>query len=397
MLYTPGFVVWSVPGMEMPLAAFSYTALLLAMCTARSLGPLSYGRLGLMLLAVVVRPEGALLAGLMWLIEASLATKQLTGEARVRRLGALAALALLVLVLLVWRWSFYGHPLPNTFYAKAPTPALIELGTKDAKEFLEQRAIGFAPLAALLLLAFPQPLRARAVLLAFSVWFCAVLLVYTRSGGDFPGFHRFYQPMVPAAYAVLATLGSRSVELAAARVGRWKWLIHGAAAIPLGWLLYDPTPPALVNAAAQDVGKIFSQTGAVEDWRRAGRAIKAACDRGELRRPLRMATRAAGAIPFDAQADRVYDMLALNNPEVAHHNPPVRDVPAHQKEATEAQVLAWKPNLIVGHPILEMADRSGQPPHWWRSDAYEQAGFRYRCLPTERPPEHTCFYQRGEP
>jgi hypothetical protein len=161
-------------------------------------------------------------------------------------------------------------------------------------------------------------------------------------------------------------------------------------------LLVDLSSRSLSEAFPKNAGMLASQTEAVEAWSRAGRALARICAQGGCARETRVATRAAGAVPHFSHADRVYDTMALNNPQVAHHNAPVRDVPAHQKEATVAQILRWKPNIIVGHPDLEGRDRSGVPPAWFDNVAIRAAGFAYRCIPTEQSAEYFCFWQRRE-
>jgi hypothetical protein len=416
VLYTPGFIVWSIPGMEMPFAALIYAALLWQMAlptlgAGRERARLfqSCLRACLLFAAALARPEGALLASVLWLAELVLSRAELSSAGAHTKLGRapttrswLPALAplLIVLVLLtglvIWRWTFYGYALPNTFYAKSPTPALIERGIADARRFVGQRGMALAPLAALFLAASQLPRRARLVCLAFAFWFVCVLLVYARSGGDFPGFHRFYQPLVPAAFAVLACALSQLTAALRARAprSRLRSAVAPLAALVCAICLVDFHSAVLSEAFVKNSGLIASQTEQVASWARAGRALKHACARGTCPHPTRVATRAAGAVPHYACADRVYDTLALNNPDVAHHNRAVRDVPAHQKEATDAQVLAWSPNIIVGHPRLGAQDLSGRVPAWLDNPGFRRAGFDYRCIPTELSGEFFCFWQR---
>jgi hypothetical protein len=416
VLYTPGFIVWSIPGMEMPFAALIYAVLLWQMALP-TLGASSEGvrllqrclRASLLFAAALARPEGALLAAMLWVAELVLLRTEISpygaranlraapwSRAGLSVFAPLLTVALLLAGLAIWRWVFYGYALPNTFYAKSPTPALIERGIADARRFVSQRGMALAPLAALLLAATTRPRRTRLMCLAFACWFACVLFVYARSGGDFPGFHRFYQPLVPAGFAVLACALS---ELTAALCARAPRSLLRSTTAPLAAAvcaiaLVDFRSVVLSEAFLKNSGLIASQTAQVASWARAGRALKRACARGACPQPTRVAPRAAGAVPHYACADRVYDTLALNNPDVAHHNRAVRDVPAHQKEATDAQVLAWRPNIIVGHPRLIAQDLSGRVPAWLDNPGYRRAGFDYRCIPTELSGEFFCFWQR---
>ncbi len=393
VLSTPGFIVWSVPGMETPFAALAFTLLLLAMSIRTNGGNRMRARLitgsraAAFFTATLARPEGALLASMAFLPELVILRKELVAEPAWFR-GAVRVHAIVATVLVglfVWRWTYYGHPLPNTFYAKASTPGLIDRGVADAFEFLRQRAIWLAPVVALGLGASTVSPRARTVALVFAFWFICVFVVYARSGGDFPGFHRFYQPVVPAAFALIAAGLSKLSGEASSLVATGMRL--SAVALAASFLVLSDHA-TLRTAFATDAGAIRSQTAAVDQWSRAGRALART-----LPRPSRVAVRAAGALPHFARADFVYDTLALNNPTVAHENPSVRDVPAHQKEATIEQILAWRPNVIIGHPDVEPVDRTDDPPAWCDSADLRRAGFRFRCVPMEGN-EHICFWQR---
>jgi len=105
----PGFLVWSAAsGMESALYALLATGLLLA-----ALGGRPGTTAALALLAALTRPEGIAL----WLPTVALLRRR--GRHPSGRLAAPLAVAALVLGLVfAARVGYFGHPLPNTYYAK---------------------------------------------------------------------------------------------------------------------------------------------------------------------------------------------------------------------------------------------------------------------------------------
>lgn len=92
---------------------------------------------GLALLLAVTRPEGALLGGLFLLAELwfSKATWRKT------LIAGIAAFIVPLGVYVLWRWSYYGYPLPNTVYVKGG-----KVGLGAVKGWLHANATIFIPL-----------------------------------------------------------------------------------------------------------------------------------------------------------------------------------------------------------------------------------------------------------
>lgn len=105
-----------------------------------------------------------------------------------------------------------------------------------------------------------------------------------------------------------------------------------------------------------------------------------------------MSIRAAGVIPYVTRF-RSFDTLGLNNQFVAHHRSARGRVPGHRKEATARDVVSWKPDIIVNHPVLERGDRSNRPPRFFDAPEYRRAGYHYECLEVRRN-EWICYWAR---
>jgi hypothetical protein len=145
---------------------------------------------------------------------------------------------------LAWRWSFYGSPLPNTFYAKATGElgARLAAGTSDLGDFAVGLAgipavgLWFAVALALLGLraaARPNATPATRVWLA-GLWTLVVFRVAFDlwSGSEYMGAFRFLAPALPPLF-VLADEGVHELRAVAFRkVG----LLVAAVALATGTL-----------------------------------------------------------------------------------------------------------------------------------------------------------------
>jgi len=117
----------------------------------------------------------------------------------------------------LWRWHYYGLPLPTTYYAKALIPKLLpHRGWEYVRD--EMRANGWLALAPLGLLALVA--RKRIATLAL-VAFVAVHVAYVvRAGGDWMPYGRFLLPLLPVMLVLAAWGGQRLAAGLRPRLGR---------------------------------------------------------------------------------------------------------------------------------------------------------------------------------
>ncbi len=182
-------------GLETALFVLLVTAMLRACLQPGTVaGALCLGLLGTA--AAMTRPDGALpvaMAGLFVLADAR----------RWRSWRPVLAYALPFLVVfvpyLLWRHSYYGYWLPNTFYAKSGSDPFVSAGVHYVVDFVRcYWPLLLAFLALPLGLARPgQEVGARRPWLALAAFVGSYLAFVLWVGGDFM-FGRFLLPLLPA-------------------------------------------------------------------------------------------------------------------------------------------------------------------------------------------------------
>lgn len=326
----PGFVAESVMGLETVAFALLVVAALARRERERQEPTRAPWISGLLLaLATLTRPEGGLVALLCFTVD--LWERRQTPVALSRLAQRWIVAALPVLTHLLFRWSYYGDLVPNTFHAK------VGHGLEVWK-----RGLGYAGdygLAAfpLVLLALPSfwpardPHNGRRTLLQVEV--STLLLAFVTYvvfvGGDYKGTYRFF--LLPT--LLLAVLAGRTVTSWA---GATLWRLLFAAA-------------ALLIAAALSI----ANGGAVREfasWRRellpvhrqAGQwlAQNVAPDR-------LMAAGSVGVLPFFSEL-RTIDMYGLCDRQIALRE--MRQMgtgKAGHEKGDGKYVLSRQPDLIL--------------------------------------------------
>ena len=143
-----------------------------------------------MVLVVWLRPDGALVVGLLIICEAVI-------YRRLPRFTLVAAGIAFVssLPYVVFKLSYYGSILPNPFYAKTGFNATqLHNGLEYSWRFLQHYGFWGAGIALSLLVLNKLPKSARYVWL-FAVLYMAYILLI---GGDVLKVHRFYIPIIGA-------------------------------------------------------------------------------------------------------------------------------------------------------------------------------------------------------
>lgn len=195
-LIAPSFYTHVFAGLEtmlyMALILASFYALLLR---ADTLLPI------VLLLASLTRPEGVLLAALFC------GVRLIRSWREDRRIGRLLARFALLYVLpgslyFLWRWSYYGYLLPNTFYVKVNGDQFGLTGLVWVVAYV------LFPLFAALL-TVPTLARIRPYRLEFAAVLMFVLplvLLYSRSTLIMNYGYRFYMPFYPLCLVMLGAV-----------------------------------------------------------------------------------------------------------------------------------------------------------------------------------------------
>lgn len=193
----------------------------------------------------------------------------------------------------IWRWSFYGHLLPNTFYVK--------FGNLTAgAEWVEQTVTMFGPLMLLTAALVVQRATRRAGLLLV-VTVAATYATYALSGPTMDYVHRFAFHAFP-----VLCLGA-GLAVGSLRLER-RWIAASAGVGIVAWSaiagIVPPDLPLIVNYG--------------EDLRRAHIAIGEGLQQAEVPDHHRtVAVSDAGAIPYYSQWDAI-DYIGLNDEAIAH-------------------------------------------------------------------------------
>ena len=312
-------------------------------------------------LATLTRPEGALfaaLAGVFFLADV------LAGK---RALAAgvtwLAPYVLVVGAHVLFRRSYYGEWLPNTFYAKVPG-LWLEQGRRYFAYFADSyRIVWFLPFAGLALAGARRgiALRFLVVLLAYGAYVLAV-------GGDLFEF-RFLVPVFPYLYWLIFE-GLATLAGAGARWSSLLWpgrLVSGAFVV----VLLATTAVGYERVPGTSYG-VMSVPGIRQYTDRRideGTTLRSAIEQGVLPRDLVLCVGGAGAIPYFTGWTTV-DRRGLNDHFIARLPVEERSFIAHEREAPYDYLVERKVAVfdIFNRLIVSYEDLMKARAHYYHQE-----------------------------
>lgn len=369
LLTTPAALVWSCSAMETPIVALLWTAAWLCHLREHERGAWPWASALLVVGAGLMRPDGVIAAGPLFL--SWLWPNPKKGAARA---ASFAAIVIGVFgAYWLWRWRHFGYFMPNTFAAKVGAGGL-DLASKGLQYLLAACIAWAFPLVGAWRF-FKTPQAERAALPRW--WWTAVGLFLTQSayvvavGGDFFPFHRFFVPvLIPGALAAWPLVRRWREPRAAQPTSAVPPAIRWPAAILIvaGWWAWSGGTMALDLYKANRLVKWTS------DWGRVGRFLAE-----ETPKDARVATLPIGAIGFYAHRN-VLDMVGLTDLHIGRKDMPTGHArQGHEKYDTD-YVLAQRPDVILSWP--ERYDgvprqREWQFAHtvaWAQRDLYLNAG-----------------------
>jgi len=448
-----GFACWTSGGLETQLFTLLVTAALEAVVAATK-HPRALRRAGwLLALAAMTRPEGPLIAvmlGAAWIVHLVLAWRRPKSlpfsdhaepppPASILKHELVAAAWFIGLWApwFAWRWWYYGHPFPNTYYVKASgkwtDPAfakqMVDHGFYYVWVWLKQTGLLYALPLALLGLVAIRPRTPRFVL-GLACAFVAVFYVpYTISvGGDFMGLHRFIMPLyVVAAIAVVLGFERFATALATPSIPTW----IGVGILVVGYGLYVLAFTGLRHSTAMTTIAVI--VVAVAFWsvgasRRAvgvlaviGLAMFASTqreltrksldpknlladrgvidtpaflivyteDRAQIGRAMAPCFRdddfsivgGAGAQPYFGRM-RGIDVFGLVSDRIAHEAPRSRPRAGHTKWGSEQLLAEYDPTFVFSCYKIHRSAAQPQLPcfGFWRTKGFEQVTMKIEGL-----------------
>ena len=279
-------------------------------------------------IAYLTRPDALIVGGTTLLCLFCFAPGSL--RHRLRSAGLLGSGISAVLVPhIIWRISYYGDLLPNTFYAKIALPLSQRLAIGEPYVAVAMLLIPAVPLAVVgLVRAIRTKKVSPAICLIAATVFGYLLYVLWAGGDHMPGARLLVPLIAPASLLVVASLSVSNDP---------KWRTGFAAVAVLVGLTGAIAYPQRRMDAAAFVGSLV------------GMYISDAWPAGSL-----VALHTAGSTPFLAPRLRFIDMLGLNNHAIARRasvptRTPWQMVPGHAK-GDGAYVLRRKPSYIVVGP-----------------------------------------------
>jgi hypothetical protein len=303
--------------------------------------------------AALTRPEGLLVAAIFLGVR-TLRDRVEGGPVWARLAAGAGPFLAITGIYQIWRWSFYGYPFPNTFYAKTgTTAALLARGWDHAHYFLIEHwlvvALATAGLGVAALEWWPGASRldrrgfglGRGAGLR-SAWGLLILgqVAYILWVGDdyFPGW-RFFVPIL----APLALLAGEAARFIGTYLPRSRLALGGAGgtlaaalvlyALGMGWY---QEPDSVIGEETR------LHAGYVDHWGSAGLWLRA-----NTPPDTRTAVKGAGAIAYYSRRPML-DAYGLNDLHIGHL--PVANMGAgragHEKE-DPLYVLDQQPDYIL--------------------------------------------------
>jgi arabinofuranosyltransferase len=355
-------------------------------------------------LVCMTRLDGLIFAGItfIWLFYLTVIKKRIGYKALV--LWTLCFLAPF-LAYFIWRWSYYGRFLPNTYYVKVGGFSLYHQGLYYLFDFVRRFRLWLLiiPLA-FLSKAVKSNIRLKMIIPYFISLISVFSLYVVYVGGDFMDMFRFLVPILPM-FFFLVQEGFRGIysypestvknqipengkpslkqQPTREKHRRTIWTTAEICLIILClFLLILPSRESdkMWNRKGIDSIRLLREYSRL--WSRVGMMFKEIARPGES-----LSTTAAGAIPFYSELYTIDEFdLALTS--VSRSDLIVNKArPGHNKLVTDEYIVSRKPTYVLGHPkIYEEFER----PQWewvvkepFASAGYKIETFRIRISDSE--------------
>jgi len=383
------FVLWSVSGLETPLFAFlifAGAAFYIKEQGGEERGARDGNRLvthhasritipfsGIFFaLAAMTRPEGLFVFAITVAHQA--AWRVLT-ERRLftfRDLSRLFAFAIIFTPYWLGRWWYYKSFLPNTFHAKvaASGPAAqIERGWRHLTQFIGVHLSWIIVLPPIVAIARAVRRGARdederftfhVSRLFWTTYFAALIVPYAAYivyvGGDW-SVGRFFAPLLPFFYLLLAEGLGELWAMVAARASRIAWVASG---LVIGAILVASS----LNGEYGIYIRSFDAGRATQARVTMGRWLKANVPRGTL-----IAVDAAGQVPYFSELPAI-DMFGINDLHIGRLQVATlgQGTPGHEKFDLVYVITRQPEYVIIFGTLLDSVREYERAPVEWTDD-----------------------------
>ena len=324
----PSFAVWATGGLETPLFTCLVTWGLLLAAKGMEKDTLPLSSALLLAFAALTRPEGVLIAGLVFVFAIALGIKN-NSLARNTAFW-LPVFAAVYLPYFIWRFIYYGALLPNTFYVKVdPGGSQLFRGLVYSHRFLA--ATGYWAIVGLIGLVWIKKTRFVPAL-GWPLLLYVFYIIYI--GGDGLPMYRFFVPGL----GIFFILVSRGLAGWLAKGARWKpiWAVMTIA------LLLTASYSMIPSYRGPDYNYVMQDRSEVDGWKEIGKWFKANSKPDDS-----IAVIPAGAIPYYSELKTI-DMLGLNDVTIGRKtmNDMGKLQAGHEKYDIE-YVLSRKPTYII--------------------------------------------------
>ena len=323
------FTPWATSGMEMTMFTFLVLLSTLVYLSARGQGGsnLRLGLVGLISAALTMtRPEGLMIFAILF-------ADQVVASIRKRRAGVfflLVPFLALFLPYFLWRYSYYGYLLPNTFYAKVgPTLYQVVRGARYTVRFAGPALLLLVPVLDSTLFShrwFRRYRRLNLLLVTAGAYTLYIILV----GGDNLPAYRFFVPVLPllalisAAAIALRTKTKKAVVFIVTVIA-----VYNIVQMRIDSEIYEYIMSDMVGVSGKEVGLWF---------------------RANVPPDTVIATNSAGSLAYYSKLKTI-DMLGLNDTHIAHLKVPSLGTGqgGHEKHDGD-YVLSRQPDYILFGP-----------------------------------------------
>jgi len=345
------FSMWALGGLETAFFTFLLVLAILVYLKAERSGLYACGILFALL--VMTRPDGMvfLAATMAHVAFVSIRARGVENHERLKSniLRILAAFLVIYAPYFLWRYSYYGYLLPNTFYAKVGTGAAPLLrGLSYSLLFVE--TYGIVPVVvavAYFYTRIQQPAADQGGKLGFtSLLLVLQIAAYTAFiiwvGGDQLVMYRFFVPLLPLIYLLTLRGVAEIFSRKDVRTGRRKTRSWPVYAAELSLFVAAVVLTALPSFVGREHYRVFNaEKPADADRKMVGEWLKQ-----NAAPETTIALIPAGIIPFYSGLKTI-DLVGLNDVRIAHTEVANfgKGEPGHEKH-NSAYVLERRPDLI---------------------------------------------------